>query len=232
MKKVFAFSHPAIRQRGFSMIELLVVMGVIAVILAMAVPAMQSMLSGNKLTQSADSIKSAFSTMQQEAIKGNEAVEVRLYRYRDLNSPVTQPQFRAYQFVKKVTASIEEDRTSQQGGSRQGFRVVPLSKIERLPEGIIIFNNDEYSTLVTSQKMIRESKNVRIPDSEDGEYYAFLFRPDGSTSLPKTGSEQWYLTLVNEPDVLTNGGSLPSNFITIQVDAHNGTVREFRPGVQ
>lgn len=213
------------------MIELLVVMGVIAVILAMAVPAMQSMLSGNKLTQAADNLQTALATMQQEAIKGNEAVEVRFYKFRDMNLPVTQPQFRAYQFVKKVTATTERGRENK-GGNRDGFRVVPLSKIERLPEGIIMLNESEYSTILTDQKMIRETRNVRIPDSEDGEYYAFHFRPDGSTTLPKTGSEQWYLTLVNEADVLANAGALPPNFVTIQVDAHNGTVRQFQPGVQ
>ena len=94
-------NQPTPRSEGFSMIELLVVMGVIAVILAMAVPAMQSMMSGNKLTQAADNMRSALATMQQEAIKGNEAVEVRFYSYRDLNLPLVQPQFRAYQFVKR-----------------------------------------------------------------------------------------------------------------------------------
>lgn len=214
------------------MIELLVVMGVIAVILAMAVPAMQSMLSGNKLVQAGDDLESALATMQQEAIKGNEAVEVRFYSFRDTNLPVAAPQFRAYQFVKKVTATIEKDRDSAGAKSRDGFRVLPLSKIERLPEGIIIFNDDQYSTLVTSPKMIRESRNVRIPDSEEGEYYAFHFRPDGSTTLPKVGAEQWFVTLVNEADVIANAGGLPANFITLQVDAHNGTVRKFQPGVQ
>jgi uncharacterized protein (TIGR02596 family) len=217
---------------GFSMIELLVVMGVIAVIMAMAVPAIQSMLSGNKLIQAADDLQSSLATMQQEAIKGNEAVEVRFYSYRDTNLPVTAPQFRAYQFVKKVTATLEKDRESSGSSNRDGFRVLPLSKIERLPEGIIMFNDDEYSSLITSPKMIRETRNVRIPDSEDGEYYAFHFRPDGSTTLPKTGSDQWFVSLVNEADVLANAGGLPPNFVTLQVDAHNGTVREFQPGVQ
>ncbi|MCB1094245.1 MAG: Verru_Chthon cassette protein D [Verrucomicrobiae bacterium] len=225
-------STPAMtkQQRGFSMIELLVVMGVIAIILAMAVPAMQSMLAGNKLVQAADDLQSALATMQQEAIKGNEAVEVRFYTFRDLNLPISNPQFRAYQFVKKVTATTERDRKSS--GRNDGFVVIPLSKIERLPEGVIMLNESEYSTLITSQKMIRETRNVRIPDSEDGEYYAFHFRPDGSTTLPKTGSEQWYVTLVNEADVLANAGGLPANFVTLQVDAHNGTVRKFQPGVQ
>jgi uncharacterized protein (TIGR02596 family) len=213
-------SNPAVnKKRGFSMIELLVVMGVIAIILAMAVPAMQSMLAGNKLVQAGDDLASALATMQQEAIKGNEAVEVRFYTFRDMNLPVTTPQFRAYQFVKKVTATTESNRRSS-GASRDGFVVVPLSKIERLPEGVIMLNDSEYSTLITSQKMIR------------GEYYAFHFRPDGSTTLPKTGSDQWFVTLVNEADVLASAGALPANFITLQVDAHNGSARKFQPGVQ
>ena len=130
-----------------------------------------------------------------------------------------------------MTATIEEDRQSR-NSSRDGFKIVPLSKIERLPEGIIMLNEDQYSTLLTSQKMIRETRNVRIPDSEDGEYYAFHFRPDGSTTLPKTGNDLWYLTLVNEADVISSVGGLPPNFVTLQVDAHNGSVREFQPGVQ
>ena len=212
------------------MIELLVVMGVIAIILAMAVPAMQGMMAGNKLVQAGDSLISSLATMQQEAIKSNEAVEVRFYVYRDLNSPIQTPQFKAYQFVKKVTATSEKDRQTR-GGSRDGFKVVPLSKIERLPEGILMLNDEEYSTLITSPKMIRETRNVRIPDSEEGEYYAFHFRPDGSTTLPKTGSDLWFVTLVNEGDVVANSGGLPPNFVTVQVDAHNGTARKFQPGV-
>ncbi|MDA0812159.1 MAG: Verru_Chthon cassette protein D [Verrucomicrobia bacterium] len=231
MKRVPNCNPAENKKQGFSMIELLVVMGVIAIILAMAVPAMQSMMAGNKLVQAGDELASSLATMQQEAIKGNEAVEVRFYTFRDLNLPVATPQFRAYQFVKKVTASTESSRKST-GASKDGFVVVPLSKIERLPEGIIMLNESEYSTLITSQKMIRESRNVRIPDSEDGEYYAFHFRPDGSTTLPKTGSDQWFVTLVNEADILANAGGLPANFVTLQVDAHNGSARKFQPGVQ
>jgi uncharacterized protein (TIGR02596 family) len=213
------------------MIELLVVMGVIAIILAIAVPAMQAMLAGNKLTQAATGMRAQLAAAQQQAIKDNEAIEVRFYKFIDKNLPNREAKFRAYQFVKKVTATTEKGRTSSRS-SREGFRVLPISKIVRLPDGIVIMDDKEYSTLVTSQKMIRESRNIRIPDSEDQEYYGFMYRPDGSTTLPKSGGDLWFLTLVNEGDVQGESSKLPSNFVTVQVDAHNGNVREFQPGVQ
>jgi len=212
---------------AFTMIELLVVMGVIAVILAMAVPAMQSMMTGNRLIQAADTLRNQLAFAQQEAIKDNEAIEVRFYKYVDRNLPGKEAHFRAYQFIKKVTATTERGR---EGSGREQFRNLPVSKIERFPEGILILEDKQYSTLVTSTKMIRETRNILIPDSDEGEYYAFMFRPDGSTTLPKTGSDLWFITLVNEIDVIAEGSKLPSNFVTLQVDAHNGTVRQYQPG--
>lgn len=64
MKKITAFSV-----RGFTLLELLVVIAIMSITLGIGLPSMQSMISSNRLTASANDMVAALLMARSEAIK-------------------------------------------------------------------------------------------------------------------------------------------------------------------
>ncbi|MEN9539029.1 MAG: Type secretion system protein precursor [Pseudomonadota bacterium] len=64
-----AVSKPGFRQRGFSLIETMVVVVILAVIAALAGPSMVDMLRDNRLQASAAALQSSLSLARSEAVK-------------------------------------------------------------------------------------------------------------------------------------------------------------------
>lgn len=62
--------------QGFTLIELLIVLSIIGLTLAIAVPSFQSLIASNRLTTSANSLVSALQLAKSEAIKSNRLVIV------------------------------------------------------------------------------------------------------------------------------------------------------------
>jgi uncharacterized protein (TIGR02596 family) len=129
----------AIRSRrvAFSLVELLVVVAVIAVIVAFAIPAANSMLRGSQLTQGSQALGDQVAFARQAAISRNRPVEIRFYRYADLDTPGEQIQqketwkFRAFQLFEILENSA----------------AVPLGPVQRLPN-MVVADSDKYSTLL------------------------------------------------------------------------------------
>lgn len=59
---------------GFTMVELLITMAVLAVVLALAVPSFQGIMNRNRLTASANELVSALQTARMEAVRRNKRV--------------------------------------------------------------------------------------------------------------------------------------------------------------
>src|SRR5436190_14571461 len=77
----------AFRRSAFSLIELLVVIGIIALVITFAIPSANSMLRGSQLTQGAQQFSDQIAYARQAAIARNRPVEIRFYRYADLEVP-------------------------------------------------------------------------------------------------------------------------------------------------
>ena len=97
------------RERGFTLIEILVVLAIIAVIVTFTVPNLEPVLKGSKLKQAADDLERALANAQQVALTQNHPVEVRFFRYNDPDSPGSEEYFRSYQAVQVITSA--EDHT-------------------------------------------------------------------------------------------------------------------------
>jgi uncharacterized protein (TIGR02596 family) len=193
--------------RGFSLVELLVVVALLAMLMTMLVPAVGSMNTARLLTAAGSSLEGGLTLARENALVRRAPVEVRLYSYA---VPGSTAAYRAMQ------AFIMND---------QGEYSTPVGKMIPLPTGIIISSNAAYSTLMADASGSATFTNAD-PIPRIGTYTAraFRFLPNGQTTLSNSTPFP-FLTLHSER--LSNPAS--GNFYTIQIDPLNGKLRNYRP---
>lgn len=223
MKTVPRFSRSA-----FSLIELMVVLGVVGLLLAFAAPNLLSLISATSLTGEGQVLRNQLTYAQQIAISKSADVEVRFFRMPDFANARTDEAFRGFQLYQyNVNGEL-----------------APISSFFRIRSPVAI--HEGLSTLLDVRAGSASAQDRRfgfsaptagrgqVPAGErgtmrDSEYVAFRFRPDGSTDLPfRTSSEDtWYITLVQGEGATQNAS--PANYLCLQVNPYNGQVSEFRP---
>ncbi len=227
MKPTPHSQRPA-RPSAFSLIELMVVLGVVGLLMAFAAPNLFSLISANTLSGEGTVLRNQLTYAQQIAVSKSADVEVRFFKSDDPDAARTQKIFAAYQLYQYD----------------QSGELVPISTFFRVRPPVAI--HDRLSTLLNagSGGASQEDKRygfdsprtgrAEVPMGEgstlvNAEYVAFRFRPDGSTDLPyRTASKDtWYLTLVQGEGALQD--SSPDNYFCLQVNPYNGQVSEFRP---
>lgn len=230
-------SHPPRRHpRAFTLIEMISVIGIIALMVALVTPTLLDVIRSTRLSASGDSLVNRLSLAQQSAVSMGSEVEMRFYRY--VNSNAERPGedlFYAYQVVH----------------SPQVGRERALSEVYYLESGIILSRLEQLSPLL-------QTVNNQRPDS-DGNY---LFRPAGSaqpdsvsyasmrfyadgsmrmlteaaavegdqqaraTAFTVPSYDKSYLTIIESKDALIGQ---PRNFFCIQIDSYTGKTRVYRP---
>ncbi len=195
---------------AFTLLELLVVVAIMAIILAFAVPAVNGILRGRGLTEAAEAVRGQLALARQTALAGNRSIQVRFYELPGEAEPA--PAFRALQLV-----DVTEGAT-------------PISAVTRLPTGAVLNNSDAFSTLLT-QDVSRRSGKVDLPGHAGTPYIGVTYLPDGSTDLPFSGTpdgRHWCATIVRSTQA-TNGSELPANFATLQIQPVTGHLTVHRP---
>ncbi len=207
-------SHGA--PRGFTLIEMLVVLSIVGLLLAISVPSTLSIANGLELSQTAATVAGKLQSARHHALASNHPVEVRFYQLSG-DLPGGQSRLGALR-----TFAQEQDGTLR-----------PLEALFWLPESVAATDDPVLSPMLDiSNTGLHTGVEPQIPTGsgrEDVEYIAFRFRPDGSTDLPDGSTQKYYFTLVQIQDLETSAAAL-SNFATIQVDPVNGNVRVLRPG--
>ncbi|MCP4848418.1 MAG: Verru_Chthon cassette protein D [Verrucomicrobiaceae bacterium] len=202
------------RERGFTLIEILVVLAIIAVIVTFTVPNLGPVLKGSKLKQAADDLERALSNAQQVALTQNHPVEFRFFRYNNPDSPGSEEHYRSYQAVQIITSPEDHRKVIEE-------KVITQVESFQLP---FVLAEGQYSTLIDSDAL--EQGVADIPRSENAEYVAFEFRPNGATNLATVDMPHWTLTIVRD----TDSKPVIGEFVTLTVDAYNGQIRQFNPG--
>lgn len=210
-------SIPSSSVRAFSLIELLVVIGIMAILAAVAIPSLTGNNSALQLSGAAQRVADEINLAHQTAMTRNQPVEVRFYKFADSTQNNTKV-FRGFQsFLVNDTATYSA-----------------VTKVSMLPTGITANTAGEFSTLLTDAATTTGTAagTVTIPGQGSTAYVSFQFRSDGSLNLNSTtdSGAPWTITLepVKGKASTTNAG-LKENFAMLQIDPLIGRVKITRP---
>ncbi len=204
---------------GFTLAEILVVLVIIAIIAAFAMPAMNSVLRGSKMTLAADQLVRDLNLARQVAVKDNSPVEFRFYKIDDPEQPGAEKAYRAYQAIRRLYDPRDSDK----------FEIESVTPIRDLPDAVVISDSAQFSTLITDPDVIDNKVDTGSGEAsrvESESYKSFIFLTDGALNLPDLQGSSlilWYLTLVRE----TDDPSDPKEFVTIQIDPSTGHIRRY-----
>ena len=194
---------------GFSLVELLIVIAVIAVLYTMSAQFFASTVAGVNLTQGGEQILYALGEARQ--IADNEGTTASVVFVREGLFPEdSNPKFRSIEIWRWLPSGDAE-----------------AVEVQRLPEGVVLSEKAAYSPLLTTVRPPRD------PLSKEPVSVQIDFHADGGTSLkyhPSGNSpESWFVTVVAETQDPAVTGQLPRNFVTIQIDPSTGRLMRYQP---
>lgn len=234
-------SHSESVSRGFSLIEMLVVITIVVMLLALATPALTRTMQSSRLSAAGEAMVGSLSEAQQTASSTNTPVEVRFFSFaEDLDQ---SPVYHSYQLFK-----ITQVNQGGAGGAVQMQEVVvPVGNLVRLPEGIIIPADTTLSSAIYTQgggvNDTKPGSTMGYSGVNGAKYNAIRFMPDGAclivggstqggmavTSTPKDLNKNFFTITFGSGAAVTLA-NLPKNFFVIQIDPYTGKVRSYKPG--
>jgi uncharacterized protein (TIGR02596 family) len=235
------FPSSTVCRRGFTLIEMLVVVTIVVLMLALATPALTRTMQSTRLSSAGESIMGSIAEAQQTAYSTNTPVEMRFFSFvEDVDQSAV---FHSYQLFK-ITSP-----TPQAGGAAAIAEVaVPVGNLNRLPEGIIIPLDASLSGAfavngnITGLKDTKDGASVGYSGVSGANYCAIRFLPDntcrsvGSTTNGlatltfQTNLQQNFFTITYGSGATVTLANLPKNFYTIQIDPYTGKARTYKPG--
>lgn len=198
-----------IQASGFSLLELLVVIAIVGLLSIMALPSVNSILDGTKISTAAEQLAGSLSSARQAAVTAHCEVEWRLISCTpadDPSGPVTP-------------SGIQIVRIGETG-------VEPLGRILRFPAGVAISEDSTNSSLIDLPLSDAAASDTRLHGTTSYRYRAFRFQPDGSTDLEQRldGVPRLYLT------ILRAGTSADDrNLATVEIQPRTGSFQIHRP---
>jgi len=217
MKKI---PQPALANRiragGFSLMEMLLVLGLVSALMAIGLMGTRKNWESQEVKASALKLAADLAMAPQLAAKLNRTVEIRFYKFVDPAIAHPMPQFRGYQLLERVEW--------ENGPFALGMKSAPLYEMQRLEGTTIMANYTRYSTLLPPGQETAFVPGYD-PDLHVGpySYVAVEYRPDGTTNLPKTTGEPWFVTLTVVSWLDSMG--LPTIFQCLGIDPSNGAVK-------
>lgn len=215
-------------QRGFTLIEMLVVIVIIGLLIALTMPSLMRTMEANRLTAAGEGFTNRLSQAQQLASSRNKRMQIWFIHTRSGGQLAEDPpSFRSY-----VVCEV----------SSTGAQARVIAGPFPVEAGVIIADSPTLSPLITGP-------NIEVPTtmSTDATASASVIElsPDGGMRKMSAGGAgsvgglapsevmlaQSFITFVND-DPLSRGAALPKNFYTVQVDPYTARARTFRPQVR
>ncbi len=213
---------------AFTLIELVVVITIMAILMVFSVPAINQAMGANRLTGEGNRIVQELAKAQGEAQRTNRPVQVRFYAYDDPSIPGSESLYRAMQVFRYAGSDLNVDRYTPE--NEDGSSLEPVDKLVKFQDPIIMTSNATYTSLMNAGEH-QGTVNWGNNNTLQARFIAFDFLGNGSTNLSGelfAGRQYVFLTLVDEKHDPQTGGS-PNNFVCIQIDRFNGSVRQYRP---
>lgn len=192
-----------IKAKAFALIELVLVLGILAILISLAVPGLNSVLRASNLNRAGTLVKGSLNLARQEAVSKNKSTEVRFYKISDKGGS----RWRGIQLWR-----VNQTQTGEQH--------IPINQMKLLPEGVII--NENLSPLLMADPSV--SGEVNTSNFGKASYTGFRFAASGSVKGNLNSSNN-YITVSQNFD----SGSEPVNFYTLQISPITGRVSLYRP---
>jgi uncharacterized protein (TIGR02596 family) len=190
--------------KGFTLLELLVVMSIMVMLMALAMPAVTSILTGSKLERAGQMVADALTLARQEAVSKNREVQVAFFELPMETGGKGWIGLQVWRVDDSPTGPI----------TRQ------VSRLWRLPGPMVITTSGSLSPLLTAAVL---SGTATIAGNTGVAYKAFRFRANGSTDS-SIGTNNY----VTVQDALLPGNP-PPNYFTVQVNPITGKISIIRP---
>ncbi|XHR31182.1 MAG: Verru_Chthon cassette protein D [Chthoniobacteraceae bacterium] len=184
---------------AFSLIELLLVLVIVGVLTALAVPSAVTLLSGTNVNRGGQMVGDQFALARQEAITRNMDILVTFYQLKDAG--------------RTSWSALQLWGISSTSGTRA------LGRILRLPEGVVIS-----PVAALSPMLSLNTGTVALQAYGAVPCAGFRFRANGFTESALTTSNN-FVTL----HYATASGNPPPNYYTVQVNPLTGKTTVFRP---
>ncbi len=210
------------RKRGFSLMELLVVLAVISILAVLIAPAIRGTLSSYQLDSTGQTVINQLNLARQTALSRGHAVQVRFYLLPAYNSSISGTPV----VYRGMQSFIESDPI--QGGTSVSVTATPITKPIFFPTPVIISSVTTpapVSPLLPATPADADVTNPLPLYNTNYKVATFHFKSDGSTDLTSTTNS---LSLVLQYEKAGPNG-LPANFQTTSINPLNGAVRSFRP---
>ena len=191
---------------GFSLVELLIVVGIIGLIATLAMGGLNNVLRATKLTTAAQLIADQMNVARQTATARNLPVEVRFYTLPDWDRTSGTPTY-----MRGMQVFLQDGTTS------------PVSKPVYLPARIMISTNSANSPMLSAMV----SSNATLSGYGSVPYSSFTIRANGMLrGLPTTN-----FTTANNYFMLLQADQGPTqqNFAAVQINPITAKVTILRP---
>jgi len=190
---------------AFSLIELLVVVAIIGIMAALAVPAFSSISSASGITRGGQLLGDHIILARQEASTKNRDIEVRLI---DMTNGAWSGYTALQLWIKDESGVLS-----------------PLGKVQKLPDGVVISSNAIYSPLLTADSTVGSGAMPNSGPAALRPYQAFRIRANGSPSSSITTNNN-FLTVIMARDA---SQTPPANYYSVSMNPITSKVKIYRP---